>query len=69
MENIRSSAISKSTKAIVVSAYSLNLQVNLIWSSERIELKKKIFNNKNSFIGGKKFSFFDRVDTLIFLFS
>lgn len=69
MENIRSSAISKSTKAIVVSAYSLNLQVNLIWSSERIELKKKIFNNKNSFIGGKIFSFFDRVDTLIFLFS
>lgn len=67
MENIRSSAISKSTKAIVISAYSL--QVNLIWSSERIELKKKIFNNKNSFIGGKKFSFFDRVDTLIFLFS
>lgn len=69
MENIRSSAISKSTKAIVVSAYSLNLQVNLIWSSERIELKKKIFNNKNSFIGGKIFSFFDRVDTLIFLLS
>lgn len=69
MENIRSSAISKSTKAIVISAYSLDLQVNLIWSSERIELKKKIFNNKNSFIGGKIFSFFDRVDTLIFLFS